>query len=74
MQIIASFGSPLSDLVGLPFKAYSSIPVDPLTMKLIGSLPVLAFIALLIAAVWRQSKKFPTKVINDSNLDNFRSF
>ncbi len=45
-----------------PFK---SLVVDPSTMELLRFLPIIAFIALLIAAVWRQSKKIPAKAIVD---------
>jgi len=30
-------------------------------------LPIIAFIALIITAVWRQGKKFPIKAIGDIN-------
>ena len=74
MEILAAFGSPLSDLVSFPFKTYTAMPVDPLSMKLIGSLPIIAFIALLLAAIWRQSKKFPVRVIEDTKIQNLRKF
>ena len=74
MKILASFGSPLSDLVSYPFKAYSSMPVDPLSMKLIGFIPIISFIALLLAAIWRQSKKFPVRAIDDSKINSIRKF
>tara|TARA_B100000579_G_C22356917_1_gene632048 strand:- start:211 stop:435 length:225 start_codon:yes stop_codon:yes gene_type:complete len=74
MILFSSFGSPLSDLVSLPFKAYSSIPVDPLSLKLIGALPIVAFIALLLAAIWRQAKKYPTRIIQSSDVTNIRNF
>ena len=70
MEILGSFGSPLSDLVSFPFKAYSSMPVDPYSMKLIGFLPIIAFSALLIAAIWRQAKKYPVKFTNTSEFNN----
>ena len=74
MEILASFGSPLSDLVNYPFRAYRSMPVDPLSIKLIGFLPIIAFLALLLAAIWRQSKKFPVRAIDDTKLQSFRKF
>tara|TARA_Y100001968_G_scaffold319762_1_gene351765 strand:- start:711 stop:935 length:225 start_codon:yes stop_codon:yes gene_type:complete len=74
MHVLASFGSPLSDLVRLPFEAYSSMPSDPLSVKLIGSLPVVAFLALLMAAIWRQSKKHPVRFTGDSVLESVRKF
>tara|TARA_Y100001968_G_C19424552_1_gene753606 strand:- start:202 stop:426 length:225 start_codon:yes stop_codon:yes gene_type:complete len=74
MGILASFGSPLSDLVNYPFRAYRSMPIDPLSLKLIGFLPVIAFIALLLAAIWRQSKKFPVRAISDSKITELRKF
>ena len=69
MEILASFGSPLSDLIKYPFEAYRAMPVDPYSMKLLGFLPIIAFSALLIAAIWRQAKKFPVKFTNTSELN-----
>ena len=69
MDILASFGSPLSDLVNYPFKAYRSMPIDPYSMKLLGFLPIIAFTALLIAAIWRQAKKYPVRFTNTSELN-----
>ena len=37
-----------------PFK---SLVTEPSTMEVLRFLPIIAFIALLIAAVWRQAKK-----------------
>ena len=47
-----------------PFK---SLVTDPSTMEVLRFLPIIAFIALIIAAVWRQGKKFPVKAIGDLN-------
>ncbi len=47
-----------------PFK---SLVTDPSTMEVIRFLPIIAFIALIITAVWRQGKKFPIKAIGDIN-------
>ena len=49
-----------------PFK---SIVAEPSTMEVLRFLPIIAFIALLIAAVWRQSKRFPVKAIGELNKD-----
>ncbi len=38
-----------------PFK---SLVTEPSTMILLKFIPIIAFIALLITAIWRQSKKF----------------
>ena len=45
-----------------PFK---SLVAEPSTMEVLRFLPIIAFIALLMAAVWRQGKKFPVKAIGD---------
>ena len=45
-----------------PFK---SLVAEPSTMEIIRFLPIIAFIALIITAVWRQGKKFPIKAIGD---------
>ena len=45
-----------------PFKSLVS---EPSTMEVLRFIPIIAFIALIIAAVWRQSKKFPVKAIGD---------
>ncbi len=50
-----------------PFK---SLVTEPSTMVVLRFLPIFAFIALIITAVWRQSKKFPVKVISDINKEN----
>ena len=44
--------------IGNPFK---SLVIDPSTMEVLRFLPIIAFIALLFAAIWRQGKKFPIK-------------
>ena len=64
----------LRDLVNLPFKVLRSMPTDPLTSKLLGALPIIAFVALLITAIWRQAKKYPTRAIQDSSSQRIRSF
>ena len=48
--------------LGDPFKA---INIAPSTMELLQFLPIVAFITLLMAAVWRQSKRFPVKAFGD---------
>ena len=45
-----------------PFK---SIVSDPYTMQVLRFLPIIAFIALIITAVWRRGKKFPVKAFGD---------
>ena len=50
-----------------PFK---SLVTEPTTMEVLRFLPIIAFIALIIAAVWRQSKKFPVKAIGDLKEQN----
>ncbi|WP_038653188.1 hypothetical protein [Prochlorococcus sp. MIT 0801] len=50
-----------------PFK---SLVVEPSTMEVLRFLPVIAFIALIIVAVWRQAKKFQVKAIGDINQKN----
>ena len=47
-----------------PFK---SINFDPSTMALLQFLPIIGFIALLMAAIWRQSKKIPVKSFSNLN-------
>ncbi len=47
-----------------PFK---SIIVDPTTLQILSFLPIIGFMALIIAAVWRQAKRFPVEVIVDLN-------
>tara|TARA_B100000700_G_scaffold274152_1_gene319009 strand:- start:593 stop:817 length:225 start_codon:yes stop_codon:yes gene_type:complete len=50
-----------------PFKP---LVTEPSTMEVLRFLPIIAFIALIIAAVWRQGKKFPVKAIGDINKQN----
>ncbi len=50
-----------------PFKA---LVAEPSTIVLLKFIPVIAFIALIIAAVWRQGKKFPVKAITNINEEN----
>ena len=45
-----------------PFK---SIVTEPSTMEVLRFLPIIAFIALIIAAVWIQVKKFPVKAFGN---------
>ena len=45
-----------------PFK---SLVTEPSTMEVLRFLPIIAFIALIITAIWRQGKKFPIKAIGD---------
>ncbi len=49
-----------------PFK---SIVTEPSTMEVLRFIPIIAFIALIITAVWRRGKKFPVKAIGDLNND-----
>ena len=50
-----------------PFK---SLVFEPSTMELLKFLPIIALIALIITAIWRQGKKFPIKAIGDINGKN----
>ena len=45
-----------------PFK---SLVTEPSTMEVLRFLPIIAFIALIITAIWRQGKKFPIKAIGN---------
>ena len=47
-----------------PFK---SLVAEPSTMEVLRFIPIIAFIALIITAVWRQGKKFPVRAIGDLN-------
>ena len=47
-----------------PFK---SLVTEPSTMEVLKFLPIIAFIALIITAIWRQGKKFPVKAIGSLN-------
>ena len=50
-----------------PFK---SLVTEPSTIEILRFLPIIAFIALIITAIWRQGKKFPVKAIGDMNKNN----
>ena len=50
-----------------PFK---SLVIEPTTMEVLRFLPIIAFLALIITAIWRQGKKFPIKAIGDINRNN----
>jgi len=50
-----------------PFK---SLVIEPTTMEVLRFLPIIAFLALIITAIWRQGKKFPIKAIADINRTN----
>ena len=50
-----------------PFK---SLVIEPTTMEVLRFLPIIAFLALIITAIWRQGKKFPIKAIGDINRTN----
>ena len=50
-----------------PFK---SLVIEPTTMEVLRFLPIIAFLALIITAIWRQGKKFPIKAIGDINTTN----
>ena len=53
--------------IGNPFK---SIPIDPSTMEVLRFIPIIAFIALIFAAVWRRGKKYPIKLTGDIRKEN----
>ena len=50
-----------------PFK---SLVAEPSTMEVLRFIPIIAFIALIITAVWRQSMKFPVKAIGELKKDS----
>ena len=50
-----------------PFK---SLVAEPSTMEVLRFIPIIAFIALIITAVWRQGMKFPVKAIGDLKKDS----
>ena len=50
-----------------PFK---SLVVDPATMEVLRFIPIIGFIALLMVAVWIQSKKIPAKAFSKLNETN----
>ena len=45
-----------------PFK---SLVTDPSTMVILRFIPIISFIALIIAAIWIQARKFPVKTFGD---------
>ena len=44
---------------------FDSLAIDPSTMEVLRFIPIIAFIALIFAAIWRQGKKFPIKAMGD---------
>ena len=50
-----------------PFK---SLVAEPSTMEVLRFIPIIAFFALIIAAVWRQGKKFPVRAFGELNKEN----
>ena len=50
-----------------PFK---SLVAEPSTMEVLRFIPIIAFMALIITAVWRQGKKFPVKALGDIKEEN----
>ena len=56
------------------FDPWMSMQSDPVTQKLFLVVIFIAFFALLMAAIWRQAKKFPIRAINDSSLNDSRKF
>ena len=50
-----------------PFK---SLVAEPSTMEVLRFIPIIAFIALIITAVWRQAMKFPVKAIGELKKDS----
>ena len=48
---------------------FKGISIDPSTMVIMKLLPFIGFIALLIAAIWKQSKTFPKKAFSNVNND-----
>ncbi len=50
-----------------PFK---SLITEPSTIGLLRFIPIIAFIALIITAIWRQYNKFPIKAIENINTTN----
>tara|TARA_Y100001968_G_C19185922_1_gene632745 strand:+ start:526 stop:759 length:234 start_codon:yes stop_codon:yes gene_type:complete len=74
LQLFAIQVLDIRDLVNYPFKALNSFSSDPFTLKLLSSIPVIAFLALLLTAIWIQAKKYPVRVIGDTKNDNIRNF
>ena len=52
--------------IGNPFK---SLVAEPSTMEVLRFIPIIAFIALIITAIWRQGKNFPVRAFGDLNKD-----
>ena len=50
-----------------PFKA---LVVEPSTMEILRFLPIIAFMALIITAIWRRGKQYPVKAFSDMNQKN----
>lgn len=77
MFFLQPFGIQVLDIRGLvnyPFKALNSFPSDPFTVKLLSFIPVIAFVALLLTAIWIQAKKFPVRAIADTKDESIRTF
>tara|TARA_Y100001968_G_C18989178_1_gene540592 strand:+ start:109 stop:333 length:225 start_codon:yes stop_codon:yes gene_type:complete len=53
--------------IGNPFK---SLPIDPSTMEVLRFIPIIAFIALIFAAVWRRGRKYPIKLMGNIKEEN----
>tara|TARA_Y100001968_G_C18975248_1_gene534217 strand:+ start:200 stop:394 length:195 start_codon:yes stop_codon:yes gene_type:complete len=53
---------------------WSSVVLDETTKLILGFVPIIAFFALLLAAIWRQAKKYPVKAIGDSGKAATRNF
>ena len=51
-----------------------ALSIDESTKQILGFIPILAFIALLITAEWRQSRKFPVKLLPSTDRENGREF
>ncbi len=66
-----SLSDPFKSLVVDPSTmAFKSLVVDPSTMVVLRVIPIIGFIALLMAAVWIQSKKIPAKAFSKLNETN----
>ena len=74
MEIIFAVNKGFGYPFNIPLKAIQSLSIDPNTMRLLGFLPVIAFGALLIVAVWRQAKKYPVRILEGSSNQNARNF
>tara|TARA_Y100001968_G_C19243050_1_gene660443 strand:+ start:483 stop:701 length:219 start_codon:yes stop_codon:yes gene_type:complete len=53
--------------IGNPFK---SVVIDPSTMEVLRFIPIIAFMALIFAAIWRRGKKFPIRAMGDQKAEN----